>query len=214
MAKTKKVQVYQRDGETDEQALARTFIDPALTAALLMIRFPPGGFDLEIGATATAINMAVAQVKAGDLSDVEAMLVSQSKALQAMFIWLAKKATEQTNLTAYQSFMQMALKAQSNSRSTLQTLLDLKFPRTTAFVKQQNIANGPQQVNNGTQTGAAENHTQETETEQSKLLEDTRHERKALDFGAAATTGGTDKELATVGKVHRAKDKSRKAKSL
>lgn len=214
MAKTKKIQVYQRDGETDEQALARTFIDPALTAALLMIRFPPGGFDLEIGATATAINMAVAQVKAGDLSDVEAMLVSQSKALQAMFIWLAKKATEQTNLTAYQSFMQMALKAQSNSRSTLQTLLDLKFPRTTAFVKQQNIANGPQQVNNVTQTGAAENHTQETETEQSKLLEDTRHERKALDFGTAATTGGTDTGMATVGKINRAKDKRRKAKSL
>ncbi len=36
----------------------------------------------------------------------------------------------------------------------LQTLFEMKHPQPVAFVKQANIANGPQQVNNGAATQA------------------------------------------------------------
>lgn len=45
--------------------------------------------------------------------------------------------------------MKLALRAQNQCRATLQTLSELKNPRPVAFVKQANISNGPQQVNNG-----------------------------------------------------------------
>lgn len=52
----------------------------------------------------------------------------------------------QRNLEA---FLGLALKAQAQSRATILTLVDLKYPRQVAFVKQANIANGAQQMNNG-----------------------------------------------------------------
>jgi hypothetical protein len=45
--------------------------------------------------------------------------------------------------------MRLALKAQSQCRATLETLATVKNP-PVLFAKQANIANGPQQVNNGT----------------------------------------------------------------
>jgi hypothetical protein len=44
--------------------------------------------------------------------------------------------------------MQLALKAQNQSRATLQALVQLKQPSQITFVKQANIAQGHQQVNN------------------------------------------------------------------
>jgi hypothetical protein len=43
----------------------------------------------------------------------------------------------------------LALKAQAQSRATIQALIELKYPKQTNFVKQANIANGHQQINNG-----------------------------------------------------------------
>jgi hypothetical protein len=45
--------------------------------------------------------------------------------------------------------MRVALKAQSQSRCTIDSLADIKNPRPV-FAKQTNIANGPQQVNSTT----------------------------------------------------------------
>ena len=44
--------------------------------------------------------------------------------------------------------MQLALKAQNQSRATLQALVQLKQPTQTTFVKQANITQGHLQVNN------------------------------------------------------------------
>jgi hypothetical protein len=44
--------------------------------------------------------------------------------------------------------MRFALKAQNQSRATLQALIQLKQPSQTTFVRQANIAQGHQQVNN------------------------------------------------------------------
>jgi hypothetical protein len=50
--------------------------------------------------------------------------------------------------------MRVALKAQNQCRMTLETLATVTNPRVV-YAKQANIANGPQQVNNGNTTECA-----------------------------------------------------------
>lgn len=64
--------------------------------------------------------------------------------------------------------MRSSLKTQALSRATISALVGLNFPRQAMFVKQANIAQGPQQVNNGLPVGIA--HTGKTETSQNELL--------------------------------------------
>jgi hypothetical protein len=47
-----------------------------------------------------------------------------------------------------QMLMNLAFKAQNQSRATIDSLRNLKQPNQTAFIKQTNIAHGHQQVNN------------------------------------------------------------------
>ena len=70
------------------------------------------------------------------------------------------------------------MKAQAQSRATISALVDLKYPRQATFVKQANIAHGPQQVNNFDSSGAlreqyaqARTRTEDSAPEQNKLLE-------------------------------------------
>ena len=82
------------------------------------------------------------------MTAMEAMLVGQAHSLQTIFVSLARKASNQEYLKNYGMFMSLALKAQSQSRATIQALVELKYPKQTNFVKQVNIANGHQQINN------------------------------------------------------------------
>ncbi len=95
-------------------------------------------------------------VHKGDLKQAEAMLISQAVALESIFAEMARRANNNLgkNLDIAERYMRMSLKAQNQCRATLETLAELKSP-TTVFAKQANIANGPQQVNNGvTPTGS------------------------------------------------------------
>jgi hypothetical protein len=107
-------------------------------------------------------------------------------------------------LKQFEANLRLALKAQSQCVRTLEVLGAIKNP-PVVFAKQANIAHGPQQVNNGTQPAATR--TEKPETRQTQLLEQQHGER--LDFGAAATAGGIDTAMATVGEVHRPQDGSR-----
>jgi hypothetical protein len=60
------------------------------------------------------------------------------------------------------------MKAQSQSRATIATLVDLKYPRQVAFVKQTNVSHGSQQVNKHTDTGPS-SRTGEIKSQQTKL---------------------------------------------
>ena len=79
----------------------------------------------------------------------------------------------------------------------------MKNPSSVAFLKQANIANGPQQVNNEVPPSRA----REIESQQTKLLEAEHGQR--LDTGAASTASGADQELATVGAIDGTKDGAR-----
>ena len=142
----------------------------------------------------------VEKLENGDLARCEAMLYGQAHALQAIFMNLALRAAMQEHMKHWEAFLRMALKAQNQCRMTLETLAAIKNP-PVVFVRQANIAHGPQQVNNAIVPGpvapAAKPESLETE-----LLEASNGER--LDTGAAGTTGRADPRVEAVGAVHRA----------
>lgn len=146
-------------------------------------------------------------VQGGDLARAESMLIVQAHTLDAIFGELARRATLNMGqqLDAFERYMRLALKAQSQCRTTLETLAEIKAPRPVAFVKQANIANGPQQVNNGsfatcTRPGAHAREIQSTQNQLSggthELLPDTR---------ASGDASRIDPTLETLEEIDRAK---------
>ena len=133
----------------------------------------------------------IREIQSGDLSKIEEMYISQAVALEAMFASLARRAKVQDKLLQYDTHMRLALKAQNQSRATLQALVQLKQPSNTQFIKQANIAQGHQQVNN-----LAEKNI----TPQNELLKD----RYAhLDTRTTPTPKGIDTALEALDKVNR-----------
>ena len=148
-------------------------------------------------------------VNRGDLSAGERMLSAQAVTLNAMFAELARRAVVNMghNLGATESYFRLALKAQSQSRATLETLANIKNP--PVFARQANIANGPQQVNNGTAAesgtvrAGAHAHPGENVSKPTELLEDLDDGRTQLDTRATSATGRAHQDMAAVGAFNR-----------
>jgi len=155
------------------------------------------GKDAELAPMVDTLEFYVRQVKKNDLSHLEAMMVGQATALQTIFISLARRAARQTHLRHYEAFMGLALKAQSQSRSTVTAIGDLKNPRAT-FVGQANLTTGPQQINNGIFPKPSEN--QKTPNQ----LSGKTHELHQ-NTGTQSLEGGIDKTMEAMGKINRAK---------
>ena len=151
------------------------------------------------------------RVNDGDLSTLEAMLVSQATALQTIFTGLARRAQSQEYQKNLEAFLGLALKAQAQSRATISALVDLKYPRQATFVKQANIAHGPQQVNNGgaggelrDQYAQARTPAEQSKPEQNKLLEaDHGQPGQRMDTRAAQAAERSHQTVETVEQVHR-----------
>ena len=145
----------------------------------------------------------------GDLKEIEAMLFAQSLTLQATFTALSRRAAANSgeHMGATDTYLRLALKAQSQCRATLETLADIKNPRPMAFVKQANITSGPQQVNNG--SSEANNRVvrarEGNENPQNELLTDTRATHgKPLDTRAKSKAGASHSGVEAVETGHRA----------
>ena len=197
-----------KQGETLPQTKARAATKASLNAVMVVNAYQGNimGKDVDIGELVTTMQDKFKEVNDGDLSTLEAMLVGQATALQTMFTSLAVRAASQEYLKQYGLYMTLALKAQAQSRATISALVDLKYPKQAAtFVKQANISNGHQQVNNGAipdQYAQAHAHTGDIQTAPNKLLEANHGQR--LDIGAQAQTGRANQRVEAVGAVHRA----------
>lgn len=157
-------------------------------------------------------------INRGDLAAAERMLFAQAISLNAISAELARRAflNMGEQLPAMESYMRLSLKAQAQCRVTVEALAEIKNPRPVAFVKQANISNGPQQVNNGVQAGAVTAnetstrtgaHAGETESAQSKLLEASDVER--LDTGASGAAGAAYQDVEAVGVLNGPEDRGR-----
>lgn len=120
-----------------------------INAAVVMDTYAGKTFgEIDIHQLIDSMTGCMAEVNSGNLKQVENMLFGQSQALQSIFVNLARRAANQEQMKHYETFLRLALKAQSQCRATLETLAAIKNP-PVVFAKQANIANGHQQINNG-----------------------------------------------------------------
>lgn len=207
--KTKPVATQAAPNAEKGQQAAHLALRPSVNAAAVMASYQGNiaGKDIDMRALVDGLRDSFDTVKAGDLSTLEAMLIGQATALQSIFTSLARRAQVQEYQKNLQAFLTLALKAQAQSRATIQAVVELKYPRQVAFVQQANISHGPQQVNNGVlqnQHHDAPAHVEKNQTAQNKLLEDGTHGNTYLDTKAAKTASRSNPALETVEAVNRA----------
>ncbi len=140
----------------------------------------------------------VAAVGGGNMAGPEGLLTAQAFTLNTIFAELSRRAAVNMGeyINAAERYMRLALKAQAQCRATVETLAAMKNP-PVVFARQANIANGPQQVNNG--VGAAAPRAENQQSMPSKLLEANSGAGERLDGGAAGAAIGSDPPLETVG---------------
>jgi hypothetical protein len=199
-----KIQVHEirkEKDQTKEQALAEYKSKSKFLSTAVIESFGVGlGDDFSFQSTMQTLEKTIQQIQSGDLSKIEEMYISQAVALEGMFTSLARRAKNQEKLLQYETHMRFALKAQNQCRATLQALVQLKQPSQTTFVKQANIAQGHQQVNN-----LAEKNI----TPQNELL---KGNYAQLDTGTTTTPTGIDTTLEALGKINGRKDTGRQEK--
>lgn len=189
--------------QTQEQALAEFQSKSEFLSTAVRESFDIGlGEDFGFQSTMQVLEKTIAQIQSGDLSKIEEMYISQAVALEVMFVSLARRAKAQDKLLQYETHMRLALKAQNQCRATLQALVQLKQPSNTTFVKQANIAQGHQQVNNLTEKNI---------TPQNELL---KGNYEKLDTGTTTTPKGIDTTLEALGKINRRKNTGRQEKVI
>ena len=172
-----------------------SFVNAALTEAFTKDMLPEN----DLVALAEALQANIKDVQAGDMASMEAMLVGQAQALQSIFVSLGRRAVAQTQLKHYGMYLTLALKAQSQSRATIQALTELKYPKQVSFVKQANISHGNQQVNNGgNETNTHGRVHARVNTIQSNELLEVNHGCEKMDTRTTRATVTQDKAMATV----------------
>ena len=155
-------------------------------------------------------------MKKGDLGRAEALLVAQAHTLDSIFNELAQRAALNLGkcMNAADIYLRLALKAQTQCRATLETLAEIKNPRPTAFIKQQNVGVNQQVNNNDVALNNPRAHAQaheESVIPTNKLLEQNPNgwQTNGLDTGTASATSSIDRELEAVGTVDRAEEPPR-----
>lgn len=179
-------------------------------AAAGVISLQPGMEDA-LGPLMIRLHEQAQAIQRGDMGQVDAMFINQAVALQTLFLTLLQDAKAAVTATEKQSLTQLALRAQSNSRATLQALVDAKNPRHFNVIQQANVAHN-QQVNNGTPPPAREKNRENAQNEQFVIERD--HGSTTLDGGAEAAAGRLDQDVVTVEEIHRPAKRRRQGRVL
>lgn len=124
-------------------------------SAVTLQQYAGAGDKLELTDLIAEMKKKADAVVGGNMSMVERMLVNQAMTLDAMFNNLAQRAIKQETFKGIEVLTRLAMKAQAQARSTAEALALVKNPMP--YIRQANITNGPQQVNNG--NASASGHT-------------------------------------------------------
>jgi hypothetical protein len=156
------------------------------------------GFDptaLDITDMVGELKKAGDEVVRGDLGRIERTLTSQFLTLDTIFGNLAELSKRQEYMKQMETYLRLALKAQAQARATAEALALLKNPQP--YIKQANIANGPQQVNNGQSAVAAPTHAGIFQSSPNKLLE--AQDANILDTRAPTAAGRVNQRVEALG---------------
>ena len=144
--------VEQRKDETDGQAMARVLLNPDVRhghAASCFSEKILGGAVPKPGLMDYAAMMKAESAKAaeGDMASATRLLTSQAFTLDAMFTEFARRSSLNMgeHLGAAETYARLAMKAQANSRATLEALAKLHQPREQT-VRHVHVNDGGQAV--------------------------------------------------------------------
>lgn len=210
--------VLLESGQTLEEKSARLIAEGIASNAFVSLLFAQhsgvaGG--TELNELVKSTRAAVGRAAKGETDQADGLLTSQAIALNAVFLEMSRRAALNMgqHMGAMETYMRLALKAQSQCRTTLETLAEIKNPRAVAFVKQANIAGGHQQVNNlaPESPGPVPEEAGRAGTKRwpNELLEEIT-DAQWLDPRAAQATGAGNPELATMGAGDRPAQRRRK----
>jgi hypothetical protein len=155
--------------------------------------------DIDFVELGSCLQDQIKAVNQGDMSHVEAMLIAQATALQSLFARLAERGMGCDQIPGFEANMRMALRAQNQCRTTLETLAGIKNP-PVVYARQANVTTGPQQINNGV---AAPSQVREIVIDQTQLSEG--NYELLPDTRASQAEGRVNQAVAPVGKIDRAK---------
>ena len=146
-----KAKVPAKTDKAKTEQIAKVALMPCTNAAAVVAEYAKAFGEQDVQTLMEQLRPHMKSVNNGDLQHCEAMLVGQAHALQSIFMNLSRRAINQEYLKQYEMYLRLALKAQNQSRMTLETLAKIKNP-PVVFAKQANInqGSGNQQVNNGT----------------------------------------------------------------
>lgn len=183
------------EGEDESLTMARLLLSPEALASLTLVAYSSSPEHARAEHVLAALTEQLKALQSGSLDRSESALLVQAHTLDAIFNQLAllSKNNLGKNFDVAERLLRLALKAQSQSRATLETLLQAKNPSGVAFVRQANIANGPQQVNNCYPRA-------ENEIRPNKLLDN--EIGKQLDGRTQSEGGRGDQTLEAVGQVN------------
>lgn len=190
-------------GETQAGMLARVAASGMLENAATLQLYGKGTIgQIDITEAVHALLKRGREISQGDFSEAEAMLAAQASSLNAIFAEMARRAAMNMgeHLGATETYLRLALKAQSQCRATVETLATIKAG-PVVIARQANIAHGPQQVNNGNAPGCSDARAGNSDPVTNELLGVSDGER--LDSGTPDTASGSNPALEALGTVHR-----------
>lgn len=206
---TNQATATKRPSEDEKIAVTREMLRPTVQAALTLKEYGKNLCELDLSVLIDSLTEQTKATNDGDLKRGEEMLTAQAHTLDAIFNSLALRASINIGeyMQACDTYLKLALRAQSQCRATWETLATIKNPPLVGYVRQANIAHGPQQVNNVSSTEDQPAPARENQNLQNKLLEEKDGER--LDTRATGTAGRTNPEMAALGEVDRTEDTNR-----
>lgn len=110
---------------------ANLFVDPVIAATrVICAAEDKAGLAkvLDVPSLTEALKNLTEALNHNDQSGIENALLSQATALQALFVRLTERAMQTKNDQLSQSFLKLALRAQSQSKSSFEALLDMRRP--------------------------------------------------------------------------------------
>lgn len=180
--KTKKAKLAEK---SNAEARVRSMINATLTINTIHSK------TLDVSTVVSELLSDAKKLQQHDLTAIEETLLSQAQTLDVFFHKCLSLGVQSDFMPHMQIYADLALRAQSNSRKTLTTLIDLKNPKRTTFIAQQNNAIN-QQINN----------SEKLENPANELLsQEVPHE--TLELGRAQETITIDSSVGTLEKVHR-----------
>lgn len=202
-------------GENDPASAARTVLRGGMLNAVVVKEFALRTVTAVNAAELVAVLGEITQaISGGNFSQVEAKLYAQACALESIFVEVSQRAARNlgSNMETTERYLRLALKAQNQSRATLETLANIRRPRAL-FARQANISHGPQQVNNagggGPIRASGSRTRKKSASRPNELLEETGRGSSTVDTRAARAAARGNQAVEAVDAVHRARKRPR-----